>query len=259
MNSQEMERRFSLDGRTALVTGSSRGLGLVFARGLRDAGAAVVLNGRDEGRLAAAVAELRIGAAKVYSARFDVTDEAGVREGVRAAEAAAGPIDILINNAGLQHRAPLEEFPLERWNTVLTTNLTSAFLVSKAVVPGMIGRGGGKIVNVCSLQSELGRQSIAPYAASKGGLKMLTRGMAVEWAKHNIQVNGIGPGYFITEMTQPLADDVAFDSWLKKRTPAGRWGNPEELIGTLVYLVSGASSFVSGQIIYVDGGILAAI
>lgn len=254
---------FSLEGRTALITGSSRGLGHVYAKGLLDAGASVLLNGRDVATLDAAVANLRreigVDDTRLAGVAFDVTDESAVRAGVNDAESRLGPIDILVNNAGLQHRAPLEEFPLDRWNAVLSTNLTAAFMVTKCVVPGMIRRKRGKIINICSLQSELGRRSIAPYAASKGGLKMLTRGMAVEWANHNIQVNAIGPGYFITDMTRPLADDPAFDGWLRGRTPAGRWGNPQELIGTLVYLASDASSFVNGQIIYVDGGILAAI
>jgi gluconate 5-dehydrogenase len=223
----------------------------------------VLLNGRDVESLDAAVASLKreigVDDRRIARIAFDVTDEAAVRSGIKDAESRFGSIDILVNNAGLQHRAPLEEFPMERWNAVLSTNLTAAFVVAKSVVPGMILRKRGKIINICSLQSELGRRSIAPYAASKGGLKMLTRGMAVEWANHNIQVNAIGPGYFITDMTRPLADDPAFDGWLRGRTPAGRWGNPDELIGTLVYLASDASSFVNGQIIFVDGGILAAI
>ena len=165
----------------------------------------------------------------------------------------------MVNNAGIQHRAPLEEFKLEDWNKVINTNLTGAFIVSKAVIKGMIERQSGKIINICSLQSELARPSIAPYATAKGGLKMLTRGMATEWAKHNVQVNAIGPGYFKTDMTKSLYENQEFDTWLCKRTPANRWGNPEELIGTLIYLSSQASSFLNGQIIYVDGGITACI
>ena len=257
---------FALDGKVALITGSSRGLGLIFAHGLLRAGATVVLNGRDEARLESAAADLgakarsdQLPTDRIHTAAFDVIDEGAIVCGVEALLARVGRIDVLVNNAGLQHRAPLETFPLSEWNSILQTNLTAAYLTAKAVVPGMIERRSGKIVNICSLQSDLGRKSIAPYAASKGGLKMLTRAMAVEWAEHNIQTNAIAPGYFITDMTQPLADNPVFDSWLRGRTPAGRWGNPEELVGTVVYLSSSASSFLNGQIIYVDGGILASI
>lgn len=250
---------FSLSGKTALVTGSSRGLGLVLARGLARAGARVVLNGRDGTALASAADRLRAEGLDVAVSAFDVTDWAQVDEGIGRAEAEAGPVEILVNNAGIQRRKPLEDFPEEDFREVMESNLTSAFLVSKRVARGMIGRKSGKIVNVCSLQSEVGRPSIAPYAASKGALKMLTRGMAVEWAKHGIQVNAIGPGYFKTEMTRALVEDPDFDRWIRGRTPAGRWGDPEELVGLLVYLCSPASSFVNGQIVYVDGGLLAGI
>jgi gluconate 5-dehydrogenase len=182
-----------------------------------------------------------------------------VERGITEIEKKLGVIDILVNNAGIQHRAPLEEFELADWNRVINTNLTGAFIVSRAVVKSMIQRKSGKIINICSLQSELGRPTIAPYAAAKGGLKMLTRAMATEWAKHNVQVNGIGPGYFKTNLTKALWENPEFDSWLCNRTPAHRWGNPEELIGTLIYLSSPASSFLNGQIIYVDGGITACI
>ncbi len=250
---------FSLSGKTALVTGSSRGLGLVLARGLARAGARVVLNGREEAVLATAADRLRAEGLDVAVSAFDVTDSAQVDEGIARAESAAGPFEILVNNAGIQRRRPLEDFPEEDFRAVMETNLTSAFLVSKRVARGMIERKSGKIVNVCSLQSEVGRPSIAPYAASKGALKMLTRGMAVEWAKYGIQVNAIGPGYFKTEMTRALVEDPDFDRWIRGRTPAGRWGDPEELVGLLVYLCSPASSFVNGQIVYVDGGLLAGI
>jgi gluconate 5-dehydrogenase len=186
---------------------------------------------------------------------FDVTQEAEVAEQVTRIETDQGPIDILVNNAGVQARRRLDEFDAGDWERILAVNLTGAFLVAKHVAGHMIKRGAGKIVNICSMQSRFGRQTIAPYAASKGGLAMLTRGMAADWAAFNIQANGLAPGYFITEMTKPLADDPQFDSWLKKRTPAGRWGDPSELLGALVFLVSPASSFVSGQILYVDGGI----
>ncbi|MBM4018647.1 MAG: SDR family oxidoreductase [Planctomycetes bacterium] len=250
---------FDLGGRAALVTGSSQGLGLVIARGLAEAGAAVVLNGRDEAKLARAVEGLRAAGLAAHGAAFDVTDAAAVDRGVAAAEREAGPIDILVNNAGAQRRAALLEMDEAAWRTVLDANLTSAFLVSRRAAGGMIARQGGKIINICSMMSELGRATTANYAAAKGGLKMLTRAMAVEWARHNIQANGLGPGYFLTEMTRPLAADPKFDAWLRARTPAGRWGRPEELIGAAVFLASRASDFVSGQIIYVDGGILAAL
>ena len=250
---------FDLTGRVALVTGSSRGLGLAMARGLAQAGASVVLNGRNEERLAAAVSALAAEGVKARGRAFDVTDAASVEQGVAAVERDAGPIDILVNNVGIQRRAPLEAMDESAWREVIDVNLTSAFLVTRRVVRGMIERRRGKIINICSLMSEIGRPTTANYAAAKGGLKMLTRAMAVEWAKHNIQANAIGPGYFLTEMTQPLAADPKFDAWIRSRTPAGRWGRPEELAGTAVFLASSASDFVSGQIIYVDGGILAAI
>jgi gluconate 5-dehydrogenase len=256
---------FDITGKVALVTGSSRGLGLVLARGLARAGARVVLNGRDPDRLEAARAGLAgpagpaAAGAGAAAAAFDITDEAAVSAAVDAIERDVGPIDILVNNAGIQHRAPLEEFPVEQWRRILDINLTGAFVVGKQVALRMIPRKRGKIVNICSLQSELGRRTIAPYAASKGGLKMLTRGMAVDWAQHNIQVNAIGPGYFVTEMTRPLAENPQFDAWYKARTPAGRWGDPEELVGALLLFCSPASDFINGQLLFVDGGLSAAI
>jgi gluconate 5-dehydrogenase len=250
---------FDLTGRVALVTGSSRGLGLVMARGLGEAGAAVVLNGRDEGNLARAASDLAAQGLKVHGRAFDVTDASSVERGVAAVERDAGPIDILVNNVGIQRRAPLETMDESAWREVIDVNLTSAFLVTRRAVRGMIERQRGKIINICSLMSEIGRPTTANYAAAKGGLKMLTRAMAVEWARHNIQANAIGPGYFLTEMTQPLAADPKFDAWIRSRTPAGRWGRPEELVGAAVFLASSASDFVNGQIIYVDGGVLAAL
>jgi len=190
---------------------------------------------------------------------FDVTSERAVTDAVARIEAEVGPIDILVNNAGIQRRAPLVDMPLETWNEVLTHNLTSAFLVGRAVARGMIARGRGKIINIASLMSEVGRKTIAPYAASKGGVRQLTRAMCVEWAPHNIQVNAIGPGYFKTELNAALLADKAFNDWVCTRTPAGRWGDPAELIGAAIFLASPASDFVNGQIIYVDGGILASI
>jgi gluconate 5-dehydrogenase len=242
---------FDLSGRTALVTGSTRGLGFALAHGLAGAGARVAINGRTSEACEAAAAELD----GAFPAPFDVTDEASIAAGV----AAIGQIDILVNNAGINVRAPLEAFSLEDWQRVLDVNLTSAFLVSRAVVPGMIERGRGKIVNTCSVTSEVGRETIGPYTASKGGLKQLTRAMCADWARHGIQANGIGPGYFRTAINTVLQDDPAFDAWLCARVPAGRWGEPSELEGAVVFLASAASDFVNGQILYVDGGMLAVL
>ncbi len=255
MDTNFLKSTFSLEGKNALITGSSHGLGLVFARGLAKVGATVILNGRNGERLKAAVAGLQ----KVHGKQFDVTDSAQVKEAVKGIETEIGHISILVNNAGIQRRNSLEEFDEQDWRDVIDTNLTSAFLVGREVVKGMIKRKEGKIINTCSLMSEVGRNTTAPYTASKGGIKMLTKGMATDWGKHNIQVNGVGPGYFITEMTQPLADNPEFDGWLKKRTPMERWGDPEELVGAVVFLASQASSFITGQVIYVDGGILSTI
>ncbi len=250
---------FDLTGRRALVTGSSRGLGLEIARGLGEAGAELVLNGRDGKRLDGAVGKLSAEGLKATGCVFDVTKHEEIAEKVAWIEQDLGPIDILVNNAGIQRRAPLEEFGVDEWREVIETNLTGVFLVAREVVKGMIARGRGKIVNICSLMSEVSRPAAGAYTAAKGGVKMLTRAMAVEWAKHSIQANGIGPGYFITEMTRPLAEDGEFDEWIRGRTPAGRWGEPRELVGAAVFLASSASDFVNGQVIYVDGGILAAL
>lgn len=248
-----------LEGKVALVTGSSRGLGLIFAQGLGRAGATVVLNGRDSKRLSEAETALRDEGLAVTTQLFDITDETEVAASISEIEERVGPIEVLVNNAGRQHREPLEGFPRQRWDELIETNLTGAFLVGKAVANCMIPRRRGKIINICSLQSELGRETIAPYAATKGALLMLTRGMCVDWAKYNIQVNAIGPGYFETEMTQPLRDNQDFDRWLRKRTPAGKWGDPEELIPPLLLFASPKSTFIQGQILYVDGGITAAV
>lgn len=247
---------FSLTGRRALVTGSSQGIGFALAGALAGAGASVILNGRDPAKLAAAAARLRAaGQDLIDTAAFDVTDEAAVA----TAAASLGAIDILVNNTGINIRGPLEKTSLADWDTVIRTNLTSAFLVARAVAPGMIARGSGKIINICSLMSELARPTIAPYAAAKGGLKMLTRSMCADWARHNLQINGIAPGYILTELTAPLAADPKFDSWIKGRTPAGRWGSVADLAGACVFLASPAADFVNGQIITVDGGITAVI
>ncbi len=250
---------FDLSGRTALITGSSRGIGLTLARGLGGAGARVVLNGRDGDRLETAAGELSAAGLTVHAAPFDVTSEAAVDAAVARIEADIAPIDILVNNAGMQLRRPLQEFATADWQRLLDTNVTSAFLVGRAVGRRMLTRGAGKIINVCSVQSELARATIAPYTATKGALKQLTRGMCADWAPHGICVNAIGPGYFATELSAALQADPEFDAWLRRRTPAGRWGKLEELIGVAVFLAAPASDFVHGQIIYVDGGLTAVI
>jgi gluconate 5-dehydrogenase len=251
---QETMDLFALNGRRALITGSGQGIGLALARALGQAGAIVVLNGRHSGKLEQAAASLRDEGITVELAAFDVTDHGAVQAGVAGIEAEHGAIDILVNNAGIQRRAPLEDFAADTWREVIHTNLDSVFYMGQAVARAMIPRGRGKIINICSVQSELGRPSIAPYAASKGAVKMLTKGMCADWARHGLQINGIGPGYFATPMNQALVDDPAFSDWLCKRTPAGRWGRVEELGGAVVFLASAASSFVNGQILYVDGG-----
>ena len=256
---RRMNSLFDLTGRTALVTGSSQGLGYAIARGLAQAGAALVLHGRDAAKLAAAAAQLRGEGAAVTTATFDVADGAAVQAAVGRLAEAGTPIDILVNNAGIQRRAPLLDMSEEQWRAVLDTNLTGAFLVARAVVPGMIARGRGKIVNICSVMSEVARPTTGNYAAAKGGLKLLTRSMAVEWAKHGIQANGIAPGYFVTELTQPLVANPEFNAWICGRTPAGRWGRPEELVGAAVFLASAAGDFVNGHVLTVDGGLLAAL
>lgn len=251
---------FDITGQVALVTGSSRGIGRALAAGLIEAGAHVVVNGRDADALERARAELgeRPGAT-VFAVPFDVTDPASVAAGVARAEELAGPIDILVNNAGMQRRAPFTEFADEDWNALLATNVTSAFLVGRAVSRAMMSRGRGRIVNVCSLQSEVARPGIAAYAATKGAVKMLTKGMCADLAGHGITVNGIGPGYFETELTQALVDDPEFSDWVRRRTPAGRWGRLGDLVGPLLFLCSPAADFVNGQILYVDGGMLSVL
>lgn len=250
---------FDLKGKLALVTGASQGLGLALARGLAEHGARVVLNGRDKAKLDAAVAALKDEGFDAHGAAFDVTDAQDVARAVDAIESDVGPIDILVNNAGMQYRAPLEDFPVERWQQLMETNVSSIFYVGQAVARHMIPRGRGKIVNIASVQSELARPSIAPYAASKGAVRNLTRGMATDWAKYGLQVNAIAPGYFKTKLNQTLVDDADFSAWLEKRTPAGRWGDVRELVGAAVFLSGDASSFVNGQVIFVDGGLTASV
>lgn len=248
-------KRFDLSGRRALVTGSSQGIGLAIARALAGAGAQVVLNGRDADRLERAAGALRTEGASVATAAFDVTCERQVEAGIARIEAEAGGLDVLVNNAGMQFRSALEDFPTERWREIMRVNVEGVFLVSRTVARAMIARGHGRIINIGSVQSELGRPSIAPYAASKGAVKMLTRGMCADWARHGLQINGIGPGYFRTPLNRALVEDAAFTAWLEARTPAGRWGEVEELGGAAVFLASDAASFVNGQMLYVDGGI----
>ena len=250
---------FDLTGRIALITGSYQGLGLAIARGLGQAGATLVLNGRNEEKLRGAVSRFSDQGINVSGCCFDVSNAEQIRTRIAHLEDEVGQIDILVNNAGIQRRSRLEEFEEPVWREVLDINLTGLFLVTRQVVQGMIARRAGKIINICSLMCEMGRPSVGAYTAAKGGVKMLTKAMAVEWGKHNIQVNGIGPGYFATEMNRPLKEDKKFDDWIRSRTPAGRWGEPEELVGTAVFLASRASDFINGQIIYVDGGILAAL
>ncbi|TKC88088.1 glucose 1-dehydrogenase [Trinickia terrae] len=250
---------FSLAGRRALVTGSSTGIGFALARGLAGAGAEVVLNGRDGGRLAAAVERLRSEGATVHAASFDVTSPDEVDAAIEGMERDIGPIDILVNNAGMQRRAPLEQFSHGQWDELMKTNVDSVFLVGRAVARHMIERKRGKIINICSVQSELGRPSIAAYTASKGAVKMLTKGMAIDWGQYGIQVNGLGPGYFKTELTEALVKDENFSNWLIGRTPSRRWGDVEDLAGAAVFLASDASSFVNGHILYVDGGVTATL
>jgi gluconate 5-dehydrogenase len=246
---------FGLDGKLALVTGSSQGIGLAIAEGLAAAGARIVLNGRDVEKLAVAQNMLAAKGYRVETAAFDVTDEDAAVSLIADIERNIGPIGILVNNAGMQFRTTLEDYPVEKWRELMRVNVESAFIVGKAVARHMIPREAGKIINICSVQSELARPSIAPYTATKGAVKMLTKGMCADWAKHGIQVNAIGPGYFKTPLNQALVDNPEFSSWLEKRTPAGRWGHVDELIGAAVFLSSNASSFINGHILYVDGGI----
>lgn len=251
-----MSNLFDLTGKLALVTGSSRGIGKELARGLADAGADIVLHGRDADRLATTVAEFSelYGQQRIHSACFDVTDDAAVSANIENIEENIGALDILVNNAGIQHRVPLLELDVADWQRVIDTNLTSAFLVGRAAARGMVQRGAGKIINICSVQTDLARPTIAAYTAAKGGLRNLTRAMTAEWAGSGLQINGIAPGYIHTEMTQNLVDDEQFNSWILGRTPAGRWGTVADLAGPAVWLASEGSNYVNGQTIFIDGG-----
>ncbi|MEM8958528.1 MAG: SDR family oxidoreductase [Pseudomonadota bacterium] len=254
-----MTSLFSLAGRRALITGSSQGIGFALARGLSAAGAELVLNGRDAAKLAAAAETLRAEGATVRELSFDATDHEAARAAVDGFEAATGPIDILVNNAGMQHRTELQDFPADAFERLLQTNIATVFHVGQAVARHMIGRGAGKIINIASVQTALARPSIAPYTATKGAVGNLTKGMATDWAKYGLQCNAIAPGYFDTPLNAALVADPEFTAWLEKRTPAGRWGHVEELVGACVFLSSEASSFVNGHTLYVDGGITASL
>ena len=260
MSDRQVLKSFDLTGRAALISGSSAGIGYALARGLAGAGARLILNGRNTQKLEQAAARLQAeDGAVVSTAAFDVTDGAAVAAGVDRIEAELGPIDILVNNAGMQRRGPLEQFAEAQWHELMQTNVSSVFLLGQAVARHMIGRRRGKIINICSVQSELGRPNIAPYTASKGAVKMLTKGMAIDWGQYNIQVNGLGPGYFKTELTQALVEDAEFTRWLLGRTPSRRWGELQDLVGAAVFLASSASDFVNGHILYVDGGVTATL
>lgn len=246
---------FNLTGKRALITGSSQGIGFALASGLAAAGANVVLNGRDESKLSAAAAKLL----NAQTLAFDVTDHEAARTAIDGFEAQHGAIDILVNNAGMQHRAPLQDFPAAMFEKLLQTNIASVFHVGQAVARHMIARGAGRIINIASVQSLLARPGIAPYTATKGAVTNLTKGMATDWAPHGLNCNAIAPGYFDTPLNAALVADPEFSAWLEKRTPAGRWGNVEELQGACIFLASDAASFVNGHTLYVDGGITSAL
>ena len=250
---------FDLSGRVALVTGAYRGLGFSIARGLAQAGATVILNGRKPDELAKAAKMLTDAGQKADVAAFDITDRAAIGAAVGAILAKHGAIDVLVNNAGIQRRGPLVDFPQKEWDEIIATNLTAPFVVSQAVLPGMIAKKRGKIIHIASLMSELARPTVVPYTAAKGGVRQLTRGMAVELAPMGIQVNAIAPGYFATEMNRALIDNAEFNAWVCKRTPAGRWGQPDELAGLAVFLASGASDYMTGQMLVMDGGMSVAL
>ncbi|PRD44821.1 gluconate 5-dehydrogenase [Phyllobacterium phragmitis] len=254
-----MTNPFDLSGRTALVTGSSRGLGRAIAEGLARAGARIVLNGIDTGRLERAADEMREAGHDVLIAPFDVTDEGAIAATFAGFDTAGVAIDILVNNAGMQFRKPMVDLATADWQRVIDTNLTSAFVIGREAARRMIARGHGKVINIGSLTSELARATVAPYTVAKGGIKMLTKAMAAEWGEHGVQANAIGPGYMITDMNEALIANPQFDGWVKARTPARRWGRPDELAGTAVYLASSAADYVNGQIIYVDGGMISVL
>jgi len=250
---------FDLTGKVALVTGAYRGLGFAIAKGFARAGATVVLNGRRPAELASAAKTLTAEGLSAATAVFDVTDAAAIRRAIDGLEASYGHLDIVVNNAGIQRRKPIVEFEKKDWDDVIATNLTAPFQVAQAALPAMIARRSGKIIHIASLLSELARPTIVAYTAAKGGVRQLTRAMAVELAPHGIQVNAIAPGYFATEMNRALLDNAEFDAWVKKRTPAGRWGQPDEISGLAVFLASRAADYITGQMITIDGGMSVAL
>lgn len=255
-----MNSLFDLTGQVALITGATHGLGMAMAKALGKAGATLVINGNTPAKMEAALESYRQDGYKAYGYLFDVTDEAQAKENINTIEQEVGPIEILVNNAGMIRRVPALEMEVEEFRKVIDVDLTGPFIMSKHTARNMVERRSGKIINICSMMSELGRDTVSAYAAAKGGLKMLTRNLATEWAKYNVQVNGIGPGYFATEQTAPIrVEGHPFNDFIINRTPAGRWGDPEDLEGTAIFLASKASDFINGQIIYVDGGILATI
>ena len=250
---------FDLTGKVALVTGAYRGLGFAIAQGLARAGAAVVLNGRKAAELDAAAKKLTEAGLAATTSVFDVTDANAIRQGVADVESRHGRLDVVVNNAGIQRRSPFVEFKRQDWDDIIATNLTAPYLVSQAALPGMIRHRAGKIIHIASLMSELARPTVVPYTAAKGGVRQLTRGMAVELAPHNIQVNAIAPGYFATEMNRALIDNAEFNAWVCKRTPAGRWGQPDEIAGVAVFLASSAANYITGQMLVIDGGMSVAL
>ena len=261
----DMRKLFSLEGKTALVTGGAYGIGFAIAQALAGAGAKIAFNCRSQSNLDKALADYKAQGIDARGYIADVTDEAQVKELISKIEADLGGVDILVNNAGIIKRIPMVEMSAKDFRQVIDVDLNAPFIVSKAVIPSMIKKGGGKIINICSMMSELGRETVSAYAAAKGGLKMLTRNICSEYGGANIQCNGIGPGYIATPQTAPLRERQAdgsrhpFDQFIVSKTPAGRWGDPEDLMGPAVFLASGASDFVNGHILYVDGGILAYI
>lgn len=251
---------FDLTGKRALITGATHGLGMSMATGLARAGARIIINGHSREKMDTAIAQYAANGIKAHGYIFDVTDEAAVKKNIELIETEIGPIDILVNNAGIIKRTPVLDMELTEWELVLKIDLTGPFIMSKHVGKYMVKRGSGKIINICSMMSEVGRETVSAYAAAKGGLKMLTKNLATEWAKHNIQVNGIGPGYFATAQTAPIrVDGHPFNDFIIRRTPAERWGNPDDLQGAVIFLSSKAADFVNGHILYVDGGILASL
>jgi gluconate 5-dehydrogenase len=260
MNSTPTSALFDLHGRTALITGATRGIGLALAQGLAESGATVIVNSRQQTAVDAAVAKLQALGLNALGAAFDVAEQDAVTAAFEGFDRAGLVIDVVINNAGIQHRQPMLDVSLEDWSRVLNTNLTAAFMVGRAAARRMIDRGtGGKIINIGSLTSEAARATVAPYTVAKGGIKMLSKAMAAEWAQHNIQANAIGPGYILTDMNEALVNNPTFDAWVKSSNPAQRWGRPDELVGTAIYLASSASNYVNGQIVYVDGGWLSVL